>query len=201
MNKGSAESALRANSAKITAPRGLFFTKLVHLFVEVREEAVILDSVTLSDASTSGESFLLRKLHSYYLLCSKESSQIVIRAPRVQKQWEILPFVYPFNTSNEVLQTMGDFYISDFYAWIFGALRAVGASAIFMPAISLNTHFSVPVDVKSSPKDLFEVSVDDDSARKEVAVRSFSPQTYRRNEVRLTIFQFDKVQNLLRTDS
>lgn len=56
-------------------------------------------------------------------------------------------------------------------------------------------------DVESSAKNVVEVSIEDDAEVKEVAVRSFDPQTYRRQQAWLIVLQVNKVLNPLRTVS
>lgn len=74
------KSVLRANFDKTVAQRGLHPGQLVHLFVEVSGEAMVAGSATFSDAGTSGETFLSRRLQSHDLACRKESDRIVIGA-------------------------------------------------------------------------------------------------------------------------
>lgn len=53
-------------------------------------------------------------------------------------------------------------------------------------------------DVESSFEDAVDVSMEDNVAGKEVAVRPFNPQTYKREQIRLSSSQVDEVQNPLR---
>lgn len=60
-------------------------------------------------------------------------------------------------------------------------------------------HSSVVRDVKNNAQDVVEVSIDDGVTRRDVVVRSFYTQSYRRREFSISILQVDKIQNPLRT--
>lgn len=77
----------------------------------------------------------------------------------------------------------------------------VSAPAVSGPTYSAGPHSPVVVNVESSPGDAVKVSIDDHVGRKKVAVRFFYPQTYRCEEVWLTTFRVDKVQNRIRAVS
>lgn len=73
----------------------------------------------------------------------------------------------------------------------------VSTSASSQPASFVGLHSTAIADVESSPEDFFEVSIDNDVTGKEVAVRPVDLQTYKREEVWLTIFQFSEVYTLV----
>lgn len=62
---------------------------------------------------------------------------------------------------------------------------------------SSGSHFPVAASVETSLEDVVEAALDDDAAKKEIAVSPFDEETYRRKEVWFTAFQVDKVQNPL----
>lgn len=74
-------------------------------------------------------------------------------------------------------------------------MRAVITSASSKPALSADSHSSVVTDFESIPAEIVEVPVKDEVAWKEAAACPFDPQTYRREEVGLTVFQVEEVRN------
>lgn len=88
---------------------------------------------------------------------------------------------------------LGDFYTSGLYAWNSCALSAMVASATPMPAIYADAHFFLVANVESSCGDGVEASIDSDVAGNKVVVRPFEQQTYKNEEVRLTIFQCNEL--------
>lgn len=82
---------LRWDLKKASARCGLLLGHLVHHFVEISREAVFPCTATLGDSSASGKTVSHPKLHNRSLLCSEESSQIIIDAPEIQRPCETLP--------------------------------------------------------------------------------------------------------------
>lgn len=54
------------------------------------EEAVFMETVTLSDAAILGETSLRRRLHSHDLRCSEKSDYAFIGAPEILEQCKAL---------------------------------------------------------------------------------------------------------------
>lgn len=90
-------------------------------------------------------------------------------------------------------EALGSFYTSWFYSWDSLSMRAVRTSASPKLASFVDPHSSFAADVESSPEDVVEVPFDDYVTKRKVAVRLSNPQSYRREELRLTIFQVGEV--------
>lgn len=84
-------------------------------------------------------------------------------------------------------------------AYITAAMRAVARSIGSRPASSLGFYSSRMAAAESDAKVVFEVSINSTTNRKEVAVHGFDPPSYSREEVWLTIFEVDEVENSLCT--
>lgn len=89
-------------------------------------------------------------------------------------------------------ERLGYLYTSGFHARGLRPLPYVGLLASSKPASFVGPHFVVVVRVKSSAREVFESSTDDDVTGKEFTVRSFDPQKYRREKGLLTVFQCTK---------
>lgn len=68
-------SILRVNFSKTATQRGLPYAHGVHLFSEVRREAMFDGTITLSDSRSSRKTSLRRRLHIHDLKCSDESGR------------------------------------------------------------------------------------------------------------------------------
>lgn len=66
------------------------------------------------------------------------------------------------------------------------------------PSSFVDPHLFVVADVKSSAKDVVELSADDQITGKDFITGPFDLQTYASENVWLTIFQINKVQKPLR---
>lgn len=122
------KSDLKADLGKNAAQRSLLHGRLVHVFVEVRRKTVFADTNTLSDADFSGETSLCRKLHNQDLLRSEETVQVAISTPKNQEPCKTRLCLYPFDTNNNVPETLRDFYTSGYYTEASRAMRAVSIS-------------------------------------------------------------------------
>lgn len=90
-------------------------------------------------------------------------------------------------------ETPGDFYIYGLYTWDSLAMRSVSLSAGSELSLSACTHSSVVANVERSAEDVTEALTEEVHTEKEVAVRFFHPQTYRSDELFLTIFHVEEV--------
>lgn len=72
------------------------------------------------------------------------------------------------------------FYTSGFYAWHSRTMRTLSSLAGLKLASYVSKHYFVVADVKSGPKEVVEISVDEDVSGKGVVVRLLVPQIYRR---------------------
>lgn len=114
MNKKFFKSALRADLGKTAAQHSLLRGQLVHLFVEFTGEILFASSAAFRDADTTGQTTLRSRLHNQNQPRTKESDQIVVRAPKTKHHYKTLSYPYHFNTNEKVLRTLGDFYTSGF---------------------------------------------------------------------------------------
>lgn len=94
-------------------------------------------------------------------------------------------------------KTLGHFYTSGLYALYSRAMSDVSASTSSKPAPSDGPCSPVVADVESSAEDVIRAPMDDNIAGKEVAVCPIDPQTYRCENVWVTIFRVSEVQNPL----
>lgn len=108
-------SILRANFGKTILMRCLLPARLVHLFIAVSERAVLEDTTTLGDASSTGQNSLCSRLHSPCLPCNETSSKVATGASATLEEWKTLPLFCLFITSGNVPSTLGDFYTRDLY--------------------------------------------------------------------------------------
>lgn len=74
-------------------------------------------------------------------------------------------------------------------------MLVVSLSASLDPACFAAQHSFVVTGVESSADNVVEVSIDRDAAERGVAARHSDSQTCKRQEVRITIFLVNKVQN------
>lgn len=131
----------------------------------------------------------------------KNLEQLAICSARVQKRCKTLVFPYPFITNDDLSVALGDLHTSGSYAQNSLALRAVSFSVCLEPASFARPHFSGVADAQNCVEDVIKDSIDVNITGRKVAARSFDLQNYRREEVRVTIFQIDAVQNPLRAVS
>lgn len=117
VNKKFLKSVLRADVGKSAGQCGLFHGQFVHVFVPVSGEAVFARTATLNIAGTSGKISLCLMVYNLKLLCTEESGQVVISAPKIQEQCKTPPYLYRFITCEKVLKSMDEFYTSSFYVW------------------------------------------------------------------------------------
>lgn len=80
-------------------------------------------------------------------------------------------------------EDLGDFFNSVCYACNTRAVRAVGCLPIAHPASSLGPHTPEVAAAKSDTEDAVEVTIDDGTTGKEVAVCEFDSQSYTRTEI------------------
>lgn len=114
MNKKFLQLVLNDDVGKAAGQCGRFCGQVVHLIVDMTREAAFAGTATLSNACTSSETFVCRRLHSHDLPCSKESDQVVNGAPKAQDQSRILPYPYPLKASDRVPETLDDIYAGVF---------------------------------------------------------------------------------------
>lgn len=79
-----------AELGKPAAEHGLGAGRPVHLFVEVREDTAVTDTVNLSKAGISAENFFCGKHYSHGLRFSQKSGQNTSSALETQVQLQIL---------------------------------------------------------------------------------------------------------------
>lgn len=173
MNNTFLKYVQRAAVTRKAEQRDLLPGWLVHLFVEVSEEALFAGTTTPSNAGISDEISLHRGLHNHDLKSTEQSDSIGISASRVQNQCKTVWHPYPFSMSAEVLRTLGNFYTSSFYTWDFPTRRLGSASASFRPALSAGPHSPAVADVKSSLDDAVKAPMNDDVAGRDVFARPF----------------------------
>lgn len=104
---------------------------------------------------------------------------------------------YSFCSSDDFGRYAERFYASDDYAWSSRAVRVASPSISPESAHLAGPQVSVVVNVKGSPKEIMQVSFDEDGIEMKVRVCFFDPQTSRREKHLLLIFQVDEVQSLL----
>lgn len=74
-------------------------------------------------------------------------------------------------------ETQGSFNTSELHAWDCLAMRTVSVRASRKPEYFFRPHSRVMADMKSTGKDVVEISVEDDVTGKEIAVRPFDPRS------------------------
>lgn len=197
-NSGFPKFFLRADVGKNAAQRGSLPGQLAHLFVKVCEEAVYAGNATVKGAGAPGKTSFRCKVHILALSCTGKSDHTAIHAANTQNQCKTDPYSYTLARNDEVPKKPGEPFISILYACDSDAMRAMSTSASPRKTSSFGLHCSSVGDVESSPDDVIDVSIDDDTARKEVSVRHFDPQTRSRRKLRTSILKVDEIQNPLR---
>lgn len=108
--------------------RGLLSDRLAHLLVEVSEEAVLASTPFLSDASTPAKTFLRHRLLSVDLQCTEKFGRVSIGVLKEPEQCKIASKPFSSIMIDEVLERLGDFLLSGFYAVECQGIRALRAS-------------------------------------------------------------------------
>lgn len=116
MNNSFLKFIQHADLGKTVARRGLLSSHPVHFFVEISEEAAFAGTVTLKSAGTLDETSFCRRTHNHDLDCSEQSAQIVMGAPKVQKQCKALLYPHLSSKREEVPVTLSDSSTPGFYA-------------------------------------------------------------------------------------
>lgn len=80
-------------------------------------------------------------------------------------------------------------------------MRVVGRSPSSLWASSTDFHSSEVVAAESETEDVYEVPIDDNTAKKKAAVPNFDVRSYTRKKVWLAFFQVEDVENPLRAAS
>lgn len=115
MNNIFPKSDLRPDLGKTAAQCGLLSGQPVHLFVEVSKETMLAGTGTLSDDIVPGETFVCCRLHNHDLPCNEKFIYVAVGAPNTQNPCKILSHTYSLNTSDQVPETLGDFYANGFH--------------------------------------------------------------------------------------
>lgn len=134
-----------------------------------------MGTATFSEAGTLVKNFLLRRQPNHDLLCTEESDQAAIGAPKAQEKFKTLLSRYFRNKSEKVPEALSGFYTSGFYTRDSCSMRAVSFMASFGPAFSVCSYISVVADVKCGAGEVVQVSAQDHNAQKEIAACDFDP--------------------------
>lgn len=183
------------------AKNGLQARQPIHLFAEVSEETLVVNTANLSDVRTLGGDSLRRNVHSHDLQCSRESAHVAKGAPEIRNQFDTILNLHKIMKSEGLLEALGDFYNSGFFACGSRAVRAVSFSTTLKPSVFLSPHDSMMTDVESDAKDVCKVHYDKGVTRKEFTFHRSGSQTWKFQNTGLIICEVRKMQKILRIAS
>lgn len=162
-------SVLGAETRNATAQRGCTPHRPVYLLAKVSEDALFEGTASLSDARTTDNHVLCRRLHSHNLPCDEKLDCVAVPSPAIHQQFKTLPYPEHFFTADDVPEALSSLLTSAFYAWHTRAMPAVGRLRSLHGARSLGPNTFQEVAADGDAEDVVEVPTDDDTTGNQVA--------------------------------